>query len=115
MAVIKSLDHSALRAAAAEGSYRVLVTRSGVVAVLEGLLDRAWTPEQAREWASFVRRGYVAGGSDLPIRPIEIDYDDCCEDEISAAVARLDEIGDLVDGEVSTGEILDLLQLLGEP
>jgi hypothetical protein len=30
-------------------------------------------------------------------------------------VSRLDEIGDLVDGEVTRGEVLDLLQLLGEP
>jgi hypothetical protein len=32
---------------------------------------------------------------------------------MSAAISRLDEIGDVVDGEVTTGEILDLLQLLG--
>ena len=46
--------------------------------------------------------------------PLRIDYDDAYEDEISTAVSRLDEIGDSVDGEVSSGEILDLLQLLGE-
>ncbi len=82
--------------------------------VLRGLLDDAWTPEQAQEWASFVRRGYVAGRSERPVRPLAIDYDDACEEEIAAVVARLDEIGDVVDGEVSASEILDLLQLLGE-
>ncbi len=61
------------------------------------------------------RRGYVAGRDLHAIRPLDIDYEDACEEEIAAAVSRLDEIGDLVDGEVSTGEILDLLQLLDGP
>lgn len=83
--------------------------------VLRGLIVRAWPPEQAQSWASFVRRGYIAGRSDRPIRPLDIEYDDACEEEIAAAVSRLDEIGDVVDGEVTTGEVLDLLRLLGEP
>ena len=46
---------------------------------------------------------------------VNIDFEEAFEDAISAAVSRLDEIGDLVDGEVTTDEALNLLQLLGEP
>jgi hypothetical protein len=115
MAIIATFDHAELRGVASEVRQPALVARSGAVRVLRGLLEDAWTPEQAQAWASFVRRGYVAGRDLHAIRPLDIDYEDACEEEIAAAVSRLDEIGDLVDGEVSTGEILDLLQLLGEP
>ncbi len=112
MPVIVSLDHADLQAAAPGP---LLVTRSGAVAVLKGLLEDAWTPEQVQAWASFVRRGYVADRTGHPIRPIDIEYEGAFEEGIAAAMSRLDEIGDQVDGEISTGEILDLLQLLGEP
>lgn len=62
-----------------------------------------------------MRRGFVEGTADGPIRPIEIEFEEAWEDAISAAVSRLDEIGDVIDGEVTAGEALDLLQLLGEP
>lgn len=65
--------------------------------------------------AGIVRHGYVADRGDRPIRPVVIDFEEPCEEEIAEAVSRLDQIGDLVDGMVSNGEILDLLQLLGEP
>lgn len=112
---IEVLEHRDFLRAAARVRRPVVVRRSSVVDVLRGLLVGAWTPEQVQAWASFVRRGYVASRSDLPVRPLEIEYDDACEEEIAAAVSRLDEIGDLVDGEVTTVEVLYLLQLLGEP
>jgi hypothetical protein len=65
--------------------------------------------------ASFVRAGCVANDSRGPIRPIEIDFEDAWEDAIAETVSRLDEIGDVVDGEVTSSEILALLHLLGEP
>jgi hypothetical protein len=115
MAALASFDHADLRAVASELRQPALVTRPAAVRVLRGLLEDAWTPEQAQAWASFVRRGYVARRDSHAIRPLDIDYEPACEEEIAAAVSRLDEIGDQVDGEVSTGEVLDLLQLLGEP
>lgn len=114
LSVIESLEHHDLLSAAVEVRRQAVVRRSAVVDVLRGLLVGAWTPEQVQAWASFVRRGHIAGRSGLPVRPLDIEYDDACEEEIAAAVSRLDEIGDLVDGEVTTGEILDLLQLLGD-
>ncbi|MCP4102542.1 MAG: hypothetical protein GY750_14150 [Lentisphaerae bacterium] len=112
--ILASLDHEDLRAAAAEAVEPAVVERASVVRVLGGLRDRTWPPERVQAWASFVRRGYISNRNEHPLRPLRIDYDDAYEDEISTVVARLDEIGDLVDGEVSSGEILDLLQLLGE-
>lgn len=112
--ILAALDHEDLRVVAAEAGEPVAVERASAVRVLHGLLDHTWPPEQVQAWASFVRRGYIANRSEHPVRPLRIDYDDAYEDEISAAVVRLDEIGDLIDGEVSSGEILDLLQLLGE-
>lgn len=118
LSVIESLEHHDLLGVAVDVGRQAVVGRSAVVGVLRGLIVGAWTPEQVQSWASFVRRGYIAGRSDRPIRPLDIEYDDACEEEIAAAVSRLDEIdeiGDVVDGEVTTGEVLDLLQLLGEP
>ncbi|WP_331095871.1 hypothetical protein [Lacisediminihabitans sp.] len=50
-----------------------------------------------------------------PIQPIDVEFEAAWEDAISAAISRLDEIGDVIDGEITTGEALDLLQLLGQP
>ena len=113
--ILALLDHEDLRAVAAEAGEPAVVERASAVRVLHGLLAHTWPPQQVQAWASFVRRGYIAKRSERPVRPLRIDYDDAFEDEISTAVARLDEIGDLIDGEVSSSEILDLLQLLGEP
>jgi hypothetical protein len=115
MPVIASVDHADLQAAVTGVHEPLLVTRSGAVTVLKGLLEGAWTPDQVQAWASFVRRGYVTGRNGHPVRPLDVEYEGAFEEAIAAAVSRLDEIGDLVDGVISTGEILDLLQLLGEP
>lgn len=104
-----------LREAAAELGSPLLVTRAAAVSVLKGLHEATYSPEQAQRWASFVRRGYVARAAEGPIRPLDIAYEEAWEEAIAAAVSRLDEIGDVVDGEVTQGEVFDLLQLLGEP
>lgn len=104
-----------LHAAAAELGSQLIVTRAAAVGVLKGMNETTYSPKQVQRWASFVRRGYVAGAAEGPIRPLDIAYEEAWEEAIAAAVSRLDEIGDVVDGEVSHGEVLDLLQLLGEP
>lgn len=59
------------------------------------------TGGEAQRWASFVRRGFVAGdGSRLPVTPLLIDYEPEHEDAIVEVIGRLDEIGDVIDGEV---------------
>lgn len=111
--ILIALD--ALRQAAAELGSQLTVTRAATVVVLKGMNEATYSPEQVQRWASFVRRGYVAGSAEGPIRPFAIAYEEAWEEAIAAAVSRLDEIGDIVDGEVTQGEVLDLLQLLGQP
>lgn len=79
--------------------------------VLMGLLRREIVPEQAQAWASFVRRGYVSGAS-APISPISITYDPKHENDIADTVARLDELGDLIDGTMDDDEIRQLMEHL---
>jgi hypothetical protein len=114
MPTIARVDHDDLSKAAQSVPGGLVVTRAAAIAVLQGLDQGTCTPGEAQAWASFVRRGYVRGQGS-PIAPIDIDYEKACEDAIVEAVARLDEIGDLVDGDLSPAEVLLLLQLLGVP
>jgi hypothetical protein len=82
------------------------------VKVLHGLLGEAIPEEEAQQWASFVRRGFVSGAHRGPIRPLSIDYAEKYEDAIVEAVSRLDEIGDMIDGHVSKSELADLIDRL---
>ena len=62
--------------------------------------------------ASFVRRGYiqVAGGG--PAQPLAIEYEKNSEEVIVEVIAKLDEIGDTIDGYVSNSEALELMRSL---
>lgn len=111
---ILSVDHAAIREAAGALGEPLIITRAAAVLVLRGLLDGAFSPELTQAWASFVRRGYTARSGDGPMRPIDIDFAQAYEDGISATVSRLDEIGDVIDGELSSDEVHALIQLLGE-
>jgi len=115
IADITSVAHASLREAERSIGAPLVVKRAAAVSILRGLIDGRFSPAAAQAWASFVRRGFVEGAASGPIQPLDIEFEDAWEDAISAAVSRLDEIGDVIDGEVSTGEALDLLQLLGEP
>jgi hypothetical protein len=108
------LDHADLQTAACALSKPLVVSRKAVVAVLRGLNQGILLPELVQCWASFVRRGYIAGSTDGPLRPLDIEYEDAWEEAIAATVSRLDEIGDILDGDVQRDEVLDLLQLLAD-
>ncbi|MDP9373837.1 MAG: hypothetical protein M3Q65_15565 [Chloroflexota bacterium] len=69
-------------------------------------------PEMAQSWASFVRRGYIAGADDRPLLPIDIQYDPSAEEEIVEVVSRLDELGDAIDGKISSAESEGLIRSL---
>jgi hypothetical protein len=81
---------------------RLVVTRRAVARVLTALLDRAIDPEIAQRWASFIKRGIAAGGSGA-VRPLDIEWED--EDLLAEVLGRLDELGDLIDGEMSDAEL----------
>jgi hypothetical protein len=63
--------------------------------------------------ASFARRRYATEGVQ-PIEPIDIGYEPSREDDIVEVVGRLDQIGDLVDGDPSEQEQRRWLARLGE-
>jgi hypothetical protein len=84
------------------------VTRQAVRRVLLALQQGQAPAELVQRWASFVLRGYVAGGSG-PIRPIDIEYERDAEDQITTIISRLDELGDLMDGEITDEEIANML------
>lgn len=87
------------------------LTTSAVRHVLRQLLDQTADPLTVRQWASFVMRGYleVVGP---PIRPVDIEYEDPYEDEIVEALHYLDQIGDLIDGDVEPDRVRQLLATL---
>lgn len=115
VAYLARVDQASLQEAHVSRGKALVVTRAATVAILRGLLDDRFAPTEVQSWASLMRRGYVADSGQIgPIRPLEIEFEEAWEDGISAAVSRLDEIGDVVDGEVTRGEVLDLLQFLGE-
>jgi hypothetical protein len=117
----------------------LIVTAEDARKVLAALLEHEIEPEQAQAWAFFVRHGYIGywqsqpitdearreaarPGSRLlalyqavpaghigPIRAIDIQYDISAEDSIAEAIARLDDIGTEIDGEITGDEILELL------
>lgn len=114
IADIANSDYPSLLEAQRSAGHPLILTRAATVAVLRGLLDHRLPLVDVQSWASLARRGYIAGREAGPIQPLEIEFEDAWEDAISAAISRLDEIGDVIDGEVTSREVLYLLQLLGE-
>lgn len=86
------------------------LTPIAVKVVLTALLHREVTPEQAQAWASFVRRGFIpVSAKDQSVPQIYIAYQEDHLDSIVDAVARLDELGDIIDGTISDSELQSLI------
>ncbi len=85
----------------------LMVTRKAVARVLEALQQGA-SPGLVQQWASFVRRGYF-GQAKGDRHPIDIEYEASAEDRIADVVARIDELGDLIDGVISDDELAKML------
>ena len=106
--ILKS-DHEDIRAAAAE---RLRVERNGLLDVLNAWGRGELADAQVQAWASFIRRGYVASRDLRPLRPIDIEYDPAWEELIVEVLARLEALGDLVDGNVSDDERGSMVEAL---
>jgi hypothetical protein len=79
----------------------LVVHAEAVAKVLRSLSAESIDAQTAQRWASFVRRGFFEGRrSDKGIKPISIGYEDAYEDAIAEAVSRIDQIGDVIDGDV---------------
>jgi hypothetical protein len=92
----------------------LLLTRHAVAGIVRGLQRGDISGAAAQRWASFVRRGYLStAATRRPIKPLDIEYETQGENAIVEVLARLDSIGDAIDGEVPTDqEAADLLALL---
>jgi hypothetical protein len=89
---------------------QLILTRDAVVSVLTEFRDGKISAVAAQQWASFVSHGQVDGAPQVgPIEPVEIDWELPYEDAIAEALARLDELGDLIDGELEDGEADQLI------
>jgi len=91
---------------------RHVLTATAVRHVLSALEHGTASPDLVQRWASFMRRGYIAGARAGPIRPLQIEYEPAAESAIGEILARLDEIGDAIDGDVSTSEVEAMLAAL---
>jgi DNA-binding MarR family transcriptional regulator len=90
---------------------RLTVTAEALRHVLEGLLERRTSAEDAQTWASFIKRGYVST-KEKPLRRVLTSYQAERENEIVEALSRLDELGDPVDGTIDDSELQDLIKRL---
>lgn len=103
--------HEKLTAAWQRSANHVL-SAEAVRHVLRQLLEADGDAIAGQQWASFVRRGYLEV-SGPPIEPLDIEYDVQNEDQIVEAVNYLDQIGDLIDGDVDPMRLRELLASLG--
>ena len=60
-----------------------------------------------------MKRGYLEPVSSSPIRPVDIDFEAADEESIFEVLGRLDELGDRVDGVVSSRELEKMLAAMG--
>lgn len=88
----------------------LVLSRSGVATVIRDLLAGKISSDQAQRWASFMRRGYVSNRDLDAIDPLDVSYEEVHEDEIADVVSRLDELGDLVDGDLSDEDLVEILR-----
>jgi predicted Zn-dependent protease len=99
-----------LRAAAGVGP--LILTSDAAAFVLRAYVGGMISAADAQRWAEFVRWGRIGNMSGEPTPPLDIEYDPDHEDAIGECVARLDELGDIVDGELRDGEADELLRAL---
>ncbi len=92
----------------------LLLTRRAVLRVLAGLEAGTFDPQKVQQWASLMRRGYVpvAVPEGLPVRALDIEWEEEFEEQIAYVISRLDELGDIVDGKIDENEMTELILML---
>lgn len=94
---IDRLDRRDLASTAAKMGPLVL-TRDALRTALTALRSGTATTTQAQRWASFMKRGAGTAGP-----PVDIEWED--EDLFADVLMRMDELGDVIDGTMSSAEI----------
>jgi hypothetical protein len=113
-AIVIRQPHAAIQACRASLPELVLPAKA-VRQVLQAFQHSEITPEEVQKWASFVRRGYVTGTQDEAVIPIDIEFEASAEDEITDIIARLDEIGDRIDGKIGSDELAQMVRSVSRP
>jgi hypothetical protein len=103
-------EHDELRSAAED--LHLVLTASALARVLEEFDDGMHTADAVHRWAEFVRCGFFGPIPPGGIFPVDIDYELQAEDDIVEAMARLNELGDIIDGELRPGEAAELRKAL---
>jgi hypothetical protein len=110
--LVRAANHTDLQVAAAKLS-PLSVSRAALINVLNEWRRGQCVAEDVQQWASFVRRGYVAGSTtDSGLYPIDIEYDTRDEELIAEIIGRFDELGDIIDGEIDEMERKEMLSVL---
>lgn len=87
------------------------LTREAVADVLRRYASGEINAIDAQLWASFVQSGYLEPGRGS-LRPIVIEYQSAHWDSIAEAISRLDQLGNVVDGQMDPDEAIELLTAL---
>ena len=97
-------------------SAALVLTREALRAVLDALESGTAPPDVVQLWASFVRRGYLVHTGGHQTGPFDIRFGTHDEDEdvLVDVIARLDELGDAIDGHIGGEEIAVLRDRLAE-
>jgi hypothetical protein len=111
LTTVLEADHPDLLHAAGNLA-ELTIMRTALTKVLQAWRDGGRSSRDVQKWASFVRRGFAAGRSSGPLRPIDIKYDAGAEALIVEIMARLDEIGDVVDGDIDDVELEEMVKTL---
>jgi len=85
------------------------LAKHAVRKVLLSLLGAEFNRQVIQQWASFVRHGYF-GRMSGPRGQVSIWYDESAEDPIADAVCRLDELGDEIDGTITSEELTKMIR-----
>jgi hypothetical protein len=86
----------------------LVLTTASLRKVLTAFARHEVSPDLVQEWASFIRWGFMPRDTE-PGRPIAINFDPRAEDRIVEVIARLDELGDPIDGEIDDAELITLI------
>lgn len=109
--LLRISDHDALTRCAEMLTDRT-VRKENLIQALLAFRSGKITARDLQQWASFLRRGYLANATTIPLTAINIPYDFHYEEIIADVIAQLDEIGDAVDGNFNISEANTLLSKL---
>jgi hypothetical protein len=110
MVELYQFNHEQITAAARHVD--LVLQPAAVARVLKEFDAGAHSPDDVQRWASFMRAGFFVAIPPGGIFAIDIEYEPDAEDAIVETLARLDELGDIIDGELRHGEAAELRDAL---